>query len=139
MDDDTLDEFDPNDPANIEVGRRLEAYAVARLTPSDAATARTRTAVMSAAHRQATLRDASGSTRTVSADSARVAIPAAPPIDVVPPSHVFRRAFVALAAVALVFAIVVGASFGTDPGGPFYASRVAVEAINLPGDLGARA
>ncbi len=132
MDDDEF-EFDPDDPGNLEVARRLDAYADARLSPSAAATARARTAVMSAAHRQAALRDADAAT------SAGAASPAAADAAGQRPPRLWRRVAVAVVAVALMVGVVVGATWGTDPGAPFYPTRVAVEAINLPGDLGAKA
>lgn len=133
MDDHEFDpnqEFDPADPGNLEVARRLDAYADARLTPSADATVRTRAAVMSAAHRQAALADA-GTAAAVSAATAAAAAP--------PPPRTWLRAIVAVAAIVLTVAVVVGATKGTDPGAPFYPTRVGVEAVNLPGDLAARA
>ena len=47
--------FDRYDPAGIEVLRRLEAYADARLTPTVDATVRVRAAVMEAANRRGAL------------------------------------------------------------------------------------
>jgi hypothetical protein len=132
MDDDEI-EFDPNDPGNIEVGRRLDAFAEARLSPSAEATARARTAVMTAAHRQAALRDAGAAT------TAAVASSAAAEAAESRPTRLWRRAAVAVAAVVLLVGVVAGATFGTDPGAPFYPTRVGVEAANLPGDLAARA
>ena len=132
MDDDEF-EFDPNDPGNIEVSRRLEAYADARLTPSAAATARARTAVMSAAHRQAALRDAGAAASVAAATSAAAEAATSRP------THLWRRVAVAVVAVVLVVGFAAGATFGTDPGAPFYPTRVGIEAMNLPGDLGARA
>ena len=133
MDDDEFTEFDPNDPGNLEVARRLDAYADARLSPSDSATARARTAVMSAAHRQAALRDAGAATSAAAATS--TASDSKGPRS----GRLWRRVVVAVGAVALLVGVVAGATFGTDPGGPFYPTRVSIEAINLPGDLGAKA
>src|SRR6185312_11565575 len=58
--DELMDERYELDRGAVEVIRRLEAYADARLDPSVAATTRMRAAVMAAAHRQAALIAADG-------------------------------------------------------------------------------
>ena len=66
MDDEMFDRYDPE---GMEVLRRLEAYADARLTPNVAATTRVRAGVMAAAHQRSTLLAAAG------ADAATMAAP----------------------------------------------------------------
>jgi hypothetical protein len=88
---------------------------------------------MSAAHRQAALRDAGAAASVAAATSAAAEAAASPP------TRLWRRVAVAVVAVVLTVGVVVSATWGTDPGAPFYSTRVAAEAMNLPGDLGARA
>jgi len=123
MDDDG-DVFDPNDPGNREVERRLGWYADARLTPSATGTTRMRAAVMTAAHRRAALIEA-GSTTLVA--------PA-------PPAGIrWRRPIVALAAAALTLGILAGTVLAARPGGPLYEARLWAEMANLPTDVVSRA
>ena len=67
------DAIDLNDPGMLELARRLEAYADARLSPSIAGTTRMRTSVMNAAHRRAALGAADGTFDAAGATTAALA------------------------------------------------------------------
>lgn len=119
MDDDEI--FDPNDR---EVVRSLGAYADARLSPSVAATTRMRAAVMTAAHRRASLLEAESTPHVAPAATAR---------------NRWRRPIVALAAAALTLGILAGTAVAARPGGPLYEARLWAEMANLPTDVVSRA
>ena len=131
MDDDA---FDPNDPGNIEVERRLEAYADARLSPGATATTRMRTAVMQVAHRQAAFAQADASARLAETASGAGAGGRTAGI-----RRAWRHPFALVLAACLVVGIVASSVFGSAAGGPLYATRLSIEEANLPADLVARA
>ena len=124
-----MDERYELDRGAVEVIRRLEAYADARLDPSVAATTRMRAAVMAAAHRQAAL---------IAADGA--AALALAPAEVVPHRALghdrwvgaWRRPVAAMLAGTLTLGILAGTALAARPGGPLYQARLWTEAANLP-------
>ena len=124
-----MDERYELDRGAVEVIRRLEAYADARLDPSAAATTRMRAAVMAAAHRQAAL---------IAADGAGTL--ALAPTEIAPgraPREgrwfaTWRRPIAAMLAGTLTLGILAGTALATRPGGPLYQARLWTEAANLP-------
>ncbi len=121
--------------ANSELARRLEAYALARLSPDAAATARMRSTVMAVA--TAGLGAGAGA-RGVSRTAATE------------PTPIFsrraagwvgrpRRIAVGLLAASLALTGVAGAALASGPGGPLYDARLWIERAALPSDPGARA
>ena len=129
------DAFDLNDPGMLELARRLEAYADARLSPSIAGTTRMRTSVMNAAHRRAARgagrrhvrcrrrdhgdpcrRSARCRARAPGADRSSRSWPAPWPSRCWPARSPRRK-----------------------PGGPLYAARLWIEMANLPAEVVARA
>jgi hypothetical protein len=131
MNDQMLDLTDPGDRI---VGRVLQAYGEAHLSPSMAATSRMRMSVMSAAHRQAALIEADATFgaagETTAALAARRSAAA---------RATWRRPLAAVLAGCLTMAILVGTAFAAGPGGPLYAARLWTEMANLPADLVDRA
>jgi hypothetical protein len=128
------DAMDLTDTGLLELRRRLEAYADARLTPSLDATIRMRMNVMSAAHRRAALIaaddtfDAAGATITaLAAAQAETA------------TYAWRRPAAAIFAGCLTLALLVGTALAAKPGGPLYAARIWTEMANLPAGIVARA
>ena len=121
------DAIDPNDAGLRELRRRLEAYAEARLSPSVAATVNMRASVMAVAQRRAAL---------IAADTTRAAVvvttDAAPGERRRTTSARFRRPAAALMAASLAVAVLAGTVYGAKAGGPLYATRLWVEAANLP-------
>jgi hypothetical protein len=124
-----MDERYELDRGAVEVIRRLEAYADARLDPSVAATTRMRAAVMAAAHRQAALIAADGATALALA-----------PAEVAPHRALghsrrvgaWRRPVAAMLAGTLTLGILAGTALAARPGGPLYQARLWTEAANLP-------
>ena len=124
-----MDERYELDRGAVEVIRRLEAYADARLDPSVAATTRMRAAVMAAAHRQAAL---------IAADGAGAL--ALAPAEIAPgraPREgrwfaAWRRPIAAMLAGTLTLGILAGTALASRPGGPLYQARLWTEAANLP-------
>jgi uncharacterized membrane protein YgcG len=123
MDDEMFDRYDPG---GMEVLRRLEAYADARLTPNVAATTRVRAAVMAAANQRSALLTAT------TADATAMAMP----VMTDRPSPVaigtWRRAFAAALAGTITLAILAGTALAARPGGLLYPARLWTEAANLP-------
>ena len=116
--------------ANTELAQRLEAYALARLSPDAATTARMRSAVMAVA----ATRLARGASRTQAAEptpifSRRAMATVGRP----------RRIAVGLLAASLALVGVAGAALAAGPGGPLYDARLWIERAALPSDPGARA
>lgn len=116
--------------ANTQLAQRLEAYALARLSPDAAATARTRAAVMAVAATRLA-RHASGTN-------------AAEPTPIFSPRATARfgrprRFAVGLLAASLALVGVAGAALASGPGGPLYDARLWIERAALPADPGARA
>ena len=124
------DRFDPNDPGDREIERRLRAYADERLSPSVAAATRMRAAVMTAAHRRAALIEAEATVPTTA--SRRVAGAATG-------HRAWRRPLMAFAAAGLTLGILAGSALAARPGGPLYEARLWTEVANLPTDVVARA
>jgi len=131
-----MDELYALDRGAVEVIRRLEAYADARLDPSVAATTRMRAAVMAAAHRQAALIAADGA-------GALALAPAGFAPDRAPGAGrwigAWRRPIAAVLAGTLTLGILAGTALATRPGGPLYQARLWTEAANLPATGLARA
>jgi hypothetical protein len=98
--------------AELEVGRRLDDYARARLTPGDAAKARSRARVMREA-------------RLAFAGQAAAAIA--------------RRGVALLLAATLSLGVVGGALAASTAGGPLYGTRIWLEDVTLPSEPAARA
>jgi hypothetical protein len=124
-----MDEQYVLDRGAVEVIRRLEAYADARLDPSVAATTRMRAAVMAAAHRQAALIAADGA-------GALALAPAGVARDRAPGEGrwigAWRRPIAAMLAGSLTLGILAGTALAARPGGPLYQARLWTEAANLP-------
>ena len=123
MDDEMFDRFDPG---GMEVLRRLEAYADARLTPNVAATARVRAGVMAAAHQRSAMLAAA------TAAGATVAAPLASDRSTPVAIGSWRRAFAAALAGTITLAILAGTALAARPGGLLYPARLWTEAANLP-------
>jgi hypothetical protein len=116
-----------SDPVDVEVARRLAAFADARLTPSLAASARMRDAVMQAAQRQLAQLEADRS------GTAQDTTPAAR--NVVKPRsawQTWRRPMVAALVGCLMVGVAAGAVWSARPGGAMYAVRLWAEMANLP-------
>jgi hypothetical protein len=116
-----------SDPIDVEVARRLAAFAEARLTPSLEATARMRDALMQAAQRQLAVPEA-GRSETVQdpTPSAR---------NVVTPRtawQTWRRPMVAVLVGCLVVGVAAGTVWSARPGGALYAARLWAEMATLP-------
>jgi hypothetical protein len=117
------------DPEDIELARRLEAYAEARLSPELAATTRMRANVMAAAHRHAAL---------ARPDVARAAAVATAQIDRTRRST-WLRPMTALLAAGLTLAVGVGSVAAAQAGGPLYGVRIWSETLTLPASANERA
>ena len=121
------DLFDSRDSGAIDLARRLEAFAEARLTPSVASTTVLRGALMAAAHRRAAL---------LAADAAVEAAASSPPVVTdtpVPTGHMsWRRPLVALLAGGLTLGVLAGTAFAAQPGGLLYEARIWTEMATLP-------
>ena len=128
------DAIDLNDPGMLELARRLEAYADARLSPSIAGTTRMRTSVMNAAHRRAALGAADGTFDAAGATTATLAADRRGA-----GARTWRRPVVAILAGSLTVAMLAGTASATKPGGPLYAARLWIEMANLPAEVVARA
>jgi uncharacterized membrane protein YgcG len=113
------DEMHATDAGTIELGRRLDAYALARLTPDPQATARTRARVL----REARL----------SFDAARIAVHVAPAI-AASNRTMRRRLVMPFLAAAVWLSIAVGSISAAQAGGPLYPTRMWVETALLPSD-----
>src|SRR6266550_610212 len=117
------DDMQAMDAGTIELGRRLEAFAHARLSPDPRLTARTRARVL----REARL----------SFEAARIAVHVAPAIAASNRSMRSRLVMPFLAA-ALWVGIAVGSISAAQAGGPLYSTRMWVESALLPSDPTAR-
>jgi cell division septation protein DedD len=129
--------------ADAQLRRRLEAYAVARLSPDPTATARIRARVLATAHRQAALARADASLMVVPADATRAgaAAPRRPTTRTMhrPIPTLWRRAATIALAASLCLTVAVGGAFAAAPGGPLYGTRLWIETLTLPSDPSARA
>jgi hypothetical protein len=114
--------------AELEVGRRLDDFARARLTPSDGAKARSRARVMR-------------EVRLAIADQAAAAVAAAE-LDrrrATARRTAMRRGGGLLLAATLSLGVVGGALAGSGAGGPLYGTRIWLETLALPSDPAGRA
>lgn len=123
MDDEMLDRFDPG---SMEVLRRLEAYADARLTPSAATTTGVRATVMAAAHRRSAMLAVGAPVEAASLPRPRFTFRFAVP------TGAWRRPAAAMLAGGLVLGLLAGAAFAAQPGGWLYGARMWTEAATLP-------
>ena len=126
------EDFVERRPADLEIYRRLDAFAQVRLTPDATAMARIRTALMGQALALADARSAALSAQT----PLPVALPERPAIAFPRPQ---RRAAAALLAACLVMGIGAGSVAASQAGGPFYGPRMWIEEATLPSDPMARA
>ena len=126
------EDFVERRPADLEIYRRLDAFAQARLTPDATAMARIRTALMGQA---LALADARSAALTTPAPLP-VALPERPAIAFPRPQ---RRAAAVVLAACLVVGIGAGSVAASQAGGPLYGPRMWVEAATLPSDPMARA
>ena len=126
------EDFVERRPADLEIYRRLDAFAQVRLTPDAAAMARIRTALMGQA---LALADAQSAALTTAAPLA-VALPARSAVTL-PRPH--RRAAAAVLAACLVVGVGAGSVAASQAGGPLYGTRMWIEAATLPSDPMARA
>jgi hypothetical protein len=117
------DEMQATDAGTIELGRRLDAYARARLSPDPRATARTRARVM----REARL----------SFEAARIAAHVVPAMTASDRS-IRRRLLMPSLAAAVWLGIAAGTMAASQAGGPLYPSRMWVENAMLPSGANAR-
>ena len=117
--------------AELEVGRRLDDYARARLTPSDAAKARSRARVM----REARLAFAGQANAAMAAIAARELARERTSAR----RRSARRGVALLLAATLSLGIVGGAMAASVPGGPLYGARIWLEDVTLPSDPTERA
>jgi uncharacterized protein YciI len=125
------EEFVERRPGDLEVYRRLDAFAQLRLAPDAAAMARIRSLLVAQA------------TSLVAAQVAVAAVPAEPTRLANERRWGTRprlgRAAGALLAAALTLGLVAGSVAASQPGGPLYGSRLWVENMLLPGGPNARA
>jgi hypothetical protein len=126
------EDFVERRPADLELYRRLDAFARVRLGPDAAAMARIRTALMGQAFALADARVAGLSAPA----SLPVALPERPTITLPRPTS--RAAAAALAA-CLIVGVGAGTVAAAQAGGPLYGPRMWVEAATLPNDPMARA
>jgi hypothetical protein len=111
------------DAGNLELERRFDSFARARLSPDPRATARIRARVM----REARLHQ----------DAARIALHIAPTVAASQRLAVRRLAMPFLAA-AVWLGIAVGSIAAAQAGGPLYPTRLWIEAATLPTSAAAR-
>ena len=126
------EDFVERRPADLEIYRRLDAFAQVRLTPDAAAMARIRTALMGQALALADARSAALSTPAPLA----VTLPERQTVAFPRPQ---RRAAAAVLAACLVVGIGAGSVAASQAGGPLYGPRMWIEAATLPSDPMARA
>ena len=126
------EDFVERRPADLEIYRRLDAFATMRLAPDAAAMARIRTSLMGQALALADARSAALS----SPAPFPVAITARPSVAFPRPQ---RRAAAAVLAACLVVGVGAGSVAASQAGGPLYGPRMWIEAATLPSDPMARA
>lgn len=126
------------------LGRRLEAYAAARLSPDLATSSRLRARVLAVAHRHAD---------RARADAALVVLPRAEPSTIAAPSFArtqrhgpshrgrarWERVAGVLLAAGLGIGLTTGVAVAARPAGPLYDARLWAEVLALPADPSARA
>ena len=126
------EDFVERRPADLEIYRRLDAFAQVRLVPDAAAMARIRTALMGQA---LALADARSAALTTPAPLP-VTLPERPAVAFPRPQ---RRAAAAVLAACLVVGIGAGSVAASQAGGPLYGPRMWIEEATLPSDPMARA
>jgi len=126
------EDFVERRPADLEIYRRLDAFAQVRLTPDATAMARIRTALMGQALALADARSAALTAPT----PLPVALPERPAIVFPRPQ---RRAAAAVLAACIVVGIGAGSVAASQAGGPLYGPRMWIEEATLPSDPMARA
>jgi len=126
------EDFVERRPADLEIYRRLDAFAHVRLTPDATAMARIRTALMGQAFALADARSAALSTPA----PLPVALTERPAIAFPRPQ---RRAAAVVLAACLVVGIGAGSVAASQAGGPLYGPRMWIEAATLPSDPMTRA
>jgi hypothetical protein len=124
--------MDDRDVEDVELAERLQAYARARLSPSESATARMRAHVMAEAQRRARLAQ-------VDSDPAVPVVAASPSRLRIIQGHRWRRPIAALLAASLTLALAVGSVAAAQPGGPLYGTRIWAESLTLPSSASDRA
>ncbi len=118
-------------PGDMEVYRRLDAFADARLAPDPAAMRRIRAFVVAAASTRADELLAALPVAGASTSPARMREERS--------GRRLSRAATALLAASLTLSIGAGSAFAARPGGPLYDARLWVESVTLPGTGVARA
>jgi hypothetical protein len=103
---------------DVEIERRLEAYARARLSPDIIAVARSRARIMRESRLQF--------------DAARIAAHMTPAIVVIPRRSFGRRLAMPILAASVWLGIAVGSISAATAGGPLYPARMWVENATLP-------
>lgn len=112
------------DAGDLEIERRLDSFARARLTPDPQATARIRARVMREARLQF--------------EAARIAAHVMPAVSRAQRRSLTRRLVMPFLAAALWLGIAVGSISAAQAGGPLYPARMWIESATLPSGLGAR-
>jgi hypothetical protein len=118
---------------DVELTRRLEAFAVARLSPDAAAVRRMRSRVMREARARLEMRATAGADRMT--DGGAIVVP----IHLGHGHRGLRRVAGLLLAAALAVSVVGGAALAAAPGGPLYATALWLEELTLPSGGEARA
>jgi hypothetical protein len=128
------------------LGRRLMAFAEARLTPEPATSARLRARVLAVAHRHADLaRGDAGLTVLSWPSGSTLALPYSAQAHESmraarrPGTRRHRRIAGAVVAASLGVALLTGGALAARPGGPLYEARLWSETLTLPADPSARA
>ena len=123
------DLFDSMDSGAIDLARRLEAFAEARLTPSVASTTVLRSAVMAAAHRRAALpaADAASQARCIGAT-----VVADVPVRSSHGMASWRRPASRSWPAGLTLGVLAGRRSPLSPAGCSYDARIWTETANLP-------
>jgi hypothetical protein len=117
------DDMQAMDAGDLELERRFDSFARARLSPDPAATARIRARVM----REARLHQ----------EAARIALHMAPAM-VATQRRTFRRLAMPFLAATVWLGIAVGSIAAAQAGGPLYHTRLWIEAATLPANAAAR-
>jgi hypothetical protein len=141
-----MDEMIGSMTGDAMLGRRLEAYAEARLSPDLATSTRLRARVLAAAHRRAALSRADAGL-TVLSPAGRTVEPAqfSPRAQALARQaprrrrRHWRRVAALFLAASLGGSLAVGGVAAARPGGPLYEARLWAETLQLPSDPSARA
>ncbi len=122
-------------PADLELERRLDAFATARLAPSREATSQTRAAVLAAIAAQVQTdlgAPVSRRPRTVAVTSRSTAFGRHRPVAAARWSSRWVRPMSAVAAACLMVSMLAGSALAARPGGPLYPARLLTEYLTLP-------